>query len=135
RALRSVAPRPQPRSPMTTLHIAGEWRAAASGETREITCPADRSVVVTVDEGGVADALEAVRAARRAFDEGPWPSTPTPERAALLTRIADRLERELEDVARLEALDTGKRMVEARLDMQDIVAVFRHFASLAQAEA
>lgn len=120
---------------MTTLHIAGEWRAAASGETREITCPADRSVVVTVDEGGVADALEAVRAARRAFDEGPWPSTPTPERAALLTRIADRLERELEDVARLEALDTGKRMVEARLDMQDIVAVFRHFASLAQAEA
>lgn len=120
---------------MSTLYIAGQWRAAASGETREITSPADGSVVVTVDEGGAGDALEAVRAAREAFDSGPWPSTPAPERAALLHRIADRLERELDDVARLESLDTGKRHVEARLDMEDIVAVFRHFASLAQAEA
>ena len=120
---------------MTTLHINGQWRTAASGETREITCPADGSVVATVDEGGAADALEAVRAAREAFDSGPWPSTPAPERAALLHRLADRLESELEEVARLEALDTGKRMVETRIDMQDIVAVFRHFAGLAQAEA
>ena len=120
---------------MKTLHIDGRWRAAASGDTREITCPADGSVVVTVDEGGAEDALEAVRAARRAFDEGPWPSTPAPERAALLHRIADRLERELDEVARLESLDTGKRLVESRIDMEDIVAVFRHFAGLAQAEA
>ncbi len=120
---------------MSTLHIDGQWRAAASGETREITCPADGTVVTTVDEGGSADALEAIRAARRAFDHGPWPSTPTPERAALLHRIADRLERELEDVARLESLDTGKRLAESRIDMEDIVAVFRHFASLAQGEA
>ena len=102
---------------MTTLHINGQWRTAASGETREITCPADGSVVATVDEGGAADALEAVRAARQAFDSGPWPSTPAPERAALLHRLADRLESELEEVARLEALDTGKRMVETRIDM------------------
>lgn len=120
---------------MKTLHIDGRWRDAASGETREITCPADGSVVVTVDEGGAADALDAIRSARRAFDDGPWPSTPAPERSALLHRIADRLERELDDVARLESLDTGKRLVESRIDMEDIVAVFRHFASLAQAEA
>ncbi len=120
---------------MTTLHIAGEWRTAVSGETREITCPADGSVVVTVDEGGVADAQDAVGAARAAFDNGPWPNTPAPERAALLHRLADRLERELDDVARLESQDTGKRFVESRMDMQDIVAVFRHFAALAQAEA
>ena len=120
---------------MSTLHIDGEWRAAASGETRDIICPADGSVVVTVAEGGTADALEAVRAARRAFDDGPWPGTPSPERAALLHRIADRLQSEIEDVARLESLDTGKRLVEARIDMEDIIAVFRHFASLAQGEA
>ena len=120
---------------MTTLHIAGQWRAAASGETREITSPADGSVVATVDEGGVADAQDAVRAARAAFDNGPWPTTPAPERAALLHRVADRLERELDDVATLESQDTGKRLVESRMDMEDIVAVFRHFASLAQAEA
>src|SRR5699024_8242616 len=122
-------------APMPTLHIDGQWQSAASGETREITCPADGSAVVTVDEGGEADALAAVRAARAAFDHGPWPSTPTPERAALLYRVADRLERELDDVARLESLDTGKRHVESRIDMEDSVAVFRHFASLAQAEA
>ncbi len=92
---------------MTTLHIAGQWRSAASGETREIICPADGSVVATVDEGGVPDAQDAVRAARAAFDNGPWPSTPAPERAALLHRVADRLERELDEVARLESLDTG----------------------------
>ena len=120
---------------MSTLHIDGAWRAATSGETREITCPADGTVVITVDEGGEADALEAVRAARRAFDEGPWPSTPSPERAALLHRVADRLQSEIEDVARLESLDTGKRLAESRIDMEDIIAVFRHFASLAQAEA
>lgn len=120
---------------MSTLHIDGEWRAATSGETRVITCPADGTVVITVDEGCETDALEAVRAARRAFDEGPWPSTPSPERAALLHRIADRLQSEIEDVARLESLDTGKRLVESRIDMEDIIAVFRHFASLAQAEA
>ena len=120
---------------MPTLHIDGQWQTAASGETRDITCPADGSVVVTVDEGGEADALAAVRAARAAFDHGPWPSTPAPERSALLHRVADRLERELDEVARLEALDTGKRLVEARIDMEDIVAVFRHFAGLAQAEA
>lgn len=120
---------------MSTLHIDGSWRSALSGETREITCPADGSAVITVDEGGEADALEAVRAARRAFDHGPWPSTPSPERAALLHRIADRLQDEIEDVARLESLDTGKRLVESRIDMEDIIAVFRHFASLAQAEA
>src|SRR5690606_19963831 len=77
----------------------------------------------------------AARAARAAFDNGPWPNTPAPERAALLHRLADRLERELDDVARLESQDTGKRFVESRMDMQDIVAVFRHFAALAQAEA
>ena len=120
---------------MSTLHIDGEWRAATSGETRVITCPADGTVVITVDEGGETDALEAVRAARRAFDEGPWPSTPSPERAALLHRVADRLQSEIEDVARLESLDTGKRLAESRIDMEDIIAVFRHFASLAQAEA
>ena len=45
-----------------SIYIDGAWVEAASGENREITCPADRSVVATVDEGGAADALEARRA-------------------------------------------------------------------------
>lgn len=115
--------------------VGGVRRPSADGAVREIRCPADGSPVTTVAEGTAADAEAAVVAARDAFDNTHWPWTPTPERAAILTRVADHLERDLESVARLEALDTGKRMVEARIDMADVVSVFRHFAALGQQEA
>ncbi len=121
---------------MPELFIAGRWRDAADGRTREIRCPADTTqVVAEVSEGAAEDALAAVHAARDAFDNGPWPSTPSPERAALLHRVADRLVADKEEVARLESLDTGKRLVESRIDVDDIVGVFRHYAGLAQADA
>ncbi|MDO5535232.1 MAG: aldehyde dehydrogenase family protein [Propionibacteriaceae bacterium] len=120
---------------MPSLYIDGQWCDAASGATREITHPGNREVIATVSEGGRADAEAAIAAARRAFDEGPWPTTPTPERAAVLTAVADLLEAELDEVARLEALDTGKRLAEAKVDMGDIIGVFRHFAALVQGEA
>ncbi|WP_191564948.1 aldehyde dehydrogenase family protein [Janibacter melonis] len=120
---------------MSSLYVDGQWQAAESGATREIRCPADQEVVATVSEGGPQDAQAAVAAARRAFDHGPWPTTPTPDRAGVLTRVADLLEAELEEVARLESLDTGKRLVESRIDMQDVIGVFRHFAALVQGEA
>ena len=120
---------------MNQLFIAGEWRDASDGATREIRCPADQSLVTTVAEATAEDATAAVRAARAAFDEGTWPRTPAVERGALLHRVADALEADKEHVARLEAMDTGKRMVEARLDMDDIIGVFRYYASLADADA
>ncbi|MGB3764771.1 MAG: aldehyde dehydrogenase family protein [Ornithinimicrobium sp.] len=120
---------------MSELFIAGQWRAAQAGGTRTITCPADGSHVVDVAEGTAADAERAVLAAREAFDHGPWRSSSFSERAALLRAVADRLEVERDDVARLESLDTGKRFVESQLDVDDIVAVFRHFADLAGADA
>ena len=120
---------------MPHLYIDGQWRDGADARHREIRCPADGSPVRTVSEAGEQDALDAVRAARRAFDEGPWPTTPAPERAALLHRVADRLESDKEEVARAESLDTGKRLVESRMDVDDVVSVFRHFAGLAQAES
>lgn len=120
---------------MPDLFIDGQWVGAADGATRTITCPADGTPVAQVSEGGTRDAQAAVAAARRAFDEGPWPHTPAPERAALLFALADRLAADKADVARREALDTGKRLVEAELDMDDVISVFRHFASLAGADA
>jgi betaine-aldehyde dehydrogenase len=120
---------------MPELFIDGTWRDAEDGGTREIRCPADGTLVGTVAEAGAADAAAAVRAARKAFDDGPWPQTPAPERAALLHRLADRLEADKDEVARLESLDTGKRFVESQIDVDDIVGVFRHFASLAGADA
>lgn len=117
------------------LLIGGSWRAASDGGTRRILCPADGEQVAEVPEATVEDCRAAVAAARRAFDRGPWPTTPSPERAGLLMAVADRLEAESDEVARLESLDTGKRHVESLLDMADIVNVFRHFAALAQSEA
>ncbi|MRJ76525.1 aldehyde dehydrogenase family protein [Aeromicrobium sp. SMF47] len=120
---------------MTGLFVDGAWHEAASQRTREIRCPADGSLVATVPEGGPEDSELAIAAARRAFDGGLWPATSSLERGALLHRVADLLERDKETVARLESLDTGKRVVESRYDVDDVVGVFRHFAGLAGAES
>ncbi|WP_332661633.1 aldehyde dehydrogenase family protein [Aeromicrobium sp.] len=120
---------------MSALFIDGGWRQAVGGAVREIHCPADGSLVATVPEAGPEDAELAIEAARRAFDTGRWPTTSSLERSALLHRLADLLERDKEEVARLESLDTGKRIVESRYDVDDIVGVFRHFAGLAGAES
>lgn len=116
------------------MYIDGSWADAQSGNTRDILCPADGELVVTVPEGGEADATAAIAAARRAFDDHRWSSVPGPERGALLHRLGDLLASEREDVAILEAKDTGKRLVEARIDMDDVLSVIRHFANLAAAE-
>lgn len=118
---------------MPELFIGGRWTAAADGGTREIRCPADGTLVATVDEGGPTDAEAAVAAARRAFDEGPWPRMPAAERGRLLLRVAELLERDRSTFARAESLDTGKRLVESAYDMDDIANCFRYFGNLVSA--
>ena len=116
---------------MQELFVDGRWCPSSAGGTRDITCPADGSLVGTVADATDTDTLAAIAAARRAFDDGPWPTTPMAERGALLGRVADLLERDAAEVARAEALDTGKRYVEAEYDVADVVSVFRHYASVA----
>ncbi|MDO0916465.1 aldehyde dehydrogenase family protein [Streptomyces sp. DT2A-34] len=115
---------------MADLFIDGEWRGAVDERTREIRCPADGSLVGVVDEAGGKDTVEAIAAARRAFDEGPWPRTSPAERGDLLLRVADLLVRDKEALARAESLDTGKRLVESEYDIDDIVNCFRYFGHL-----
>lgn len=93
-------------STQKTIHVGGEWREAASGATREILDPVDATTFAVVAEGGVADTDAAVAAARAAFDDGPWPHTPVAERAALLRRVADLLERDREKIGALECRDS-----------------------------
>ncbi|WP_055524233.1 aldehyde dehydrogenase family protein [Streptomyces graminilatus] len=119
---------------MPELFIGGTWRSALDGRTREIRCPADGSLVGVVDEGGGKDTVEAVGAARRAFDEGPWPGTPAAERGDLLLRVADLMVRDKAELARAESLDTGKRLVESAYDVDDVINSFRHFGRLAANE-
>jgi betaine-aldehyde dehydrogenase len=116
---------------MPELYIAGSWRDAASGATRDVRCPADGALVATVSEATPQDAVAAIAAARTAFDGGPWRDTPAVHRGALLLRVADLLERDKKEYARAESLDTGKRMVESEYDIDDIVASFRYFGGIA----
>ncbi|WP_432015675.1 aldehyde dehydrogenase family protein [Streptomyces cucumeris] len=119
---------------MSDLFIGGQWTGAIDQRTREIRCPADGSLVAVVDEGGGKDAAEAVAAARQAFDQGPWPRTPAAVRGDLLLRVADLLERDRAGLARAESLDTGKRLVESELDIDDVAACFRYFGTLVRTE-
>ncbi len=116
---------------MPDFFIGGAWTSAREKNTREIRCPADGSLVTTVDEATAADTEAAIRAARAAFDTGPWPTTSPAERGALLDRVADALERHRAEFARAESLDTGKRLVEAEYDVDDVTSVFRYYAKLA----
>lgn len=120
---------------MPDLYIDGAWVAAAEGGTREIRCPADGQLVRVVDEATAVDTDRAIAAARGAFDDGRWSEVPFTERAQLLLRVADLLERDVDDIARAESLDTGKRMVESQYDVADVVKCFRYFAGLAAGDA
>ncbi|MGP9723466.1 aldehyde dehydrogenase family protein [Corynebacterium sp. AOP40-9SA-29] len=121
------APQDAPRS----LYIDGAWTAASDGGTRTVTCPADGSVVAVVSEATSADTEKAIAAARRAFDAGEWSSTSAAYRGDLLLKVADAMAERKDEFARAEALDTGKRLVEAEGDMDDIMNCFRFFGKIA----
>ncbi len=120
---------------MPDLFIDGDWRGSVAGTTDDVVNPFDGSIISSVDSGAAADTEAAILAARRAFDEGPWPHTPVAERAAVLARVADLLVRDREDIARTETLDTGKTLVESRTDVDDVTAVLRYYAELAPQSA
>ncbi|MET0998591.1 MAG: aldehyde dehydrogenase family protein [Marmoricola sp.] len=115
--------------------INGEWVSAREGGRREIRCPATSELVAEIDESTTVDTEAAIAAARAAFDDGPWPGTSARERGDLLLRVADLLQRDKAELARMESLDTGKRLVESELDIDDVTSVFRHFGLVADSDA
>jgi len=117
-----------------SLFIDGEWRHASDRSTREIRSPHDGSLVTLVAEAGANDVSEAIAAARKSFDSAIFSSWSWAERSALVARIADLLERDAEKLALLESGDTGKRLVEARYDIADVISVFRYYAGLGLTE-
>ena len=125
-----VAPSATVTRPLGASHyIGGRWCHASEGKQREIRCPADGCFVAVVAEGSRVDVDAAVAAARAAFDTGSWSTVSGLERGAVLSRLADILVRDKASFARAEALDTGKRLVEAEYDVDDVVASVRYFAS------
>jgi len=114
------------------MYIDGRWTGAANGATYEVVDPASEEVIARVPRAGVADAEEAVRAAREAFDHGPWPKMKAVERAAILDRAAAKLRDRAEELARLESLQMGKLLEEALVDMSDAAHTFELYAGMVQ---
>jgi betaine-aldehyde dehydrogenase len=114
------------------MYIDGRWTDAASGETYEVVDPASEEVIARVPRAGVADAEEAVRAAREAFDNGPWPKMKAVERAEVLRRAATLVRERAEDLARLESMQMGKLLEESRVDMLDAAHTFDLYAGMVQ---
>ena len=120
-----------PRVP-TQLFIDGTWRDAADGATFDVVAPASEEHLATVAAAGEADVDAAVRAARAQVDGGEWATMHGRDRGMLLYRLADAIEREIDTLATLEALDIGRPAFEPKMvDLPHVVDVFRHFAGWA----
>ncbi|MFB4474810.1 betaine-aldehyde dehydrogenase [Oceanobacillus caeni] len=112
-------------------YINGEWVPALSGKTREIINPYNQEVIAIVSESKEEDTKLAISAAREAFDHGEWSNTSATERGRIVAKIAEFVERDKEELAKMESLDTGKTVEESRGDMDDIAGVFRYYAEIA----
>ncbi|HTR47651.1 MAG TPA: aldehyde dehydrogenase family protein [Verrucomicrobiae bacterium] len=112
--------------------INGKWVNAASGKTFPTYNPSTGEVLAHIAEGDKEDVDRAVVAARAAFDKGPWRKLPPSERARLMWKLADLLEKRLEEFAQLESLDNGKPVVMARLaDIPISIDQLRYYAGWA----
>ncbi|HXP54284.1 MAG TPA: aldehyde dehydrogenase family protein, partial [Streptosporangiaceae bacterium] len=90
------------------LFIDGEWVEAASGKTFDTPNPATGETLARVAEGDAEDINRAVRAARRAFEEGPWGRLTASDRGRIIWKIGDLILEHAEELAQLESLDNGK---------------------------
>jgi len=114
------------------LLIDGRWVAASSGKTFDSIDPATGEVLARVAEGDKADIDLAVRAARRAFESGPWSKMTASERGRVIWKLADLLEEHTEEFAELETLDNGKPISVSRVaDVPLAVDLFRYMAGWA----
>jgi len=117
------------------LFIDGEYVDAQSGETFDTLDPATGQVHASIAKAGREDSVRAIEAARKAFDDGPWPQMSGPERGAKLNEIADAIEAKAEKFAEMEARDGGGTIKKATFaDVPGAVGAFRWFAKLATEE-
>jgi len=112
--------------------IDGKWVDSASGKTFTTVDPSNEEVLAQVPDGNAEDVDRAVKAARRAFESGPWPKMTASERGRALWKLADLIEEHAEEFAQLESLDNGKPLTVARAaDVPLVVDHFRYYAGWA----
>src|SRR5437764_9454274 len=123
---RKVQPRKVKDQPML---IGGKWVDSQSGKTFPTVNPATGETICQVAEGDKADIDLAVKAARKAFESGPWSKMSAAERGRLLYKLADAIEKNVEELAALESLDNGKPYRDApHADLPLTVKAYRYYA-------
>jgi len=116
----------------TKLLINNCWVASESGETFATVNPSTGEEICKVASADATDVDKAVKAARASFERGPWRKMNASERGRLLHRLADLIERDGDELARLESLDSGKPIsVAKRVDIAKTLACYRYFAGWA----
>lgn len=115
---------------MTTLLIGGKWVNATGSETIPVIDPCTGASYQTIDRGSAADIDLAVAAARRALD-GAWGRMAATERGRILLRFADLIMRHQEELAQIEARDTGKPIGNARNDVKAAARYFEFYGAAA----
>jgi aldehyde dehydrogenase (NAD+) len=116
------------------LLINGEWMDSTDGKSFDTVNPATGETITRVAQAAHDDVDSAVKAARAAFDDvnGKWRRISASERGRILWRIADLIEKHIDELAELETIDNGKPIFESRhVDMPMVVEVFRYYAGIA----
>jgi betaine-aldehyde dehydrogenase len=117
------------------MYINGTWTESISGERIGILNPCSGETIASVPTGNREDAQLAIKAARKAFEDESWAGLTATARAEMVYKLADLIKRDVEELARLETLNTGKTVEESRWDMDEIAGIFRYYAGLADKDA
>nr|AJW29570.1 Aldehyde dehydrogenase [Sphingomonas sp. JE1] len=112
------------------MFINGDWTDSSADETIAVIDPATEEVIATVQAGGEAEVDRAVRAARAAFDNGPWPNMAPIDRMMIMLRLADVIEAAADEIAFLETIDNGMPMWLSTGAAAKAVLHLRHFAGI-----
>src|SRR5260370_24886507 len=111
-------------------YVNGEWLGGSSGETFAVYDLSTEEVIAQVAAAGSADVDLAVKAARAAFDGGPWSTTSAQDRGRVLFRLAEKIRQNSAMLAEIECRNTGKPIVEAEYDIADVATCFEYYGGL-----
>ena len=112
-------------------YINGQGVPSSTGETFPVYDPSTEAVIAQVASASVADVDGAVKAARTAFDSGPWPQTTAQDRGRVFFKLAEKIRQNSAMLAELESRNCGKPIVESEFDMADVATCFEYYGGLA----
>ena len=114
-----------------SLYINGEFVPSESTDWLDVIDPSTTETIARVPDASPRDIDRAVAAARHAFDEGPWKDSTAQDRGRVLFKLAEVVRRRSDELAEIEARNTGKPIVEAEFDIADVATCFEYYGGLA----